>query len=184
MVKMCIGIVALALLAHAGGAEDYHRVILEHPKELVLEAGGLAAMPGGRLAVSTRRGEVWIAENAYAVDGHGVKWRQFASGLHESLGMAFHDGDLFVSQRSEVTRLHDTNDDGLADEYRCIAKGWGVTGAYHEYTYGPKFDPAGNLWITLNCTMGDVVLPNRDWRGWLPGWRRRRRRRCGQRRRG
>jgi hypothetical protein len=73
---------------------------------------------------------------------------------------------LFASQRSEITRLRDTDGDGIADEYHCVAKGWGVSGAYHEYTYGPKFDQAGNMWITLNCTMGDVVLPNRDWRGY------------------
>ncbi len=28
------------------------------------------------------------------------------------------------------------------------AKGWGVTGHYHEYAYGPKLDGDGNLWIT------------------------------------
>lgn len=148
-------------------AEDsYRKVPLEIPADLVLEAGGLARTPDGKLAVASRRGEVWIAQNPYAKDGKGVVWKRFASALHEPLGLAFHEGALYVSQRSEITRLRDANGDGVADEYRCAAKGWGVTGAYHEYTYGPKFDPRGNMWITLNCTMGDVVLPDKDWRGY------------------
>jgi len=148
------------------GADAYGCVALEHPADLTLEAGGLARMPGGKLAVATRRGEVWIAANPYAADGHNIGWRRFATTLHEPLGLAFHEGDLFVSQRSEITRLRDTNGDGVADEFRCIAKGWGVSGAYHEYTYGPKFDPAGNMWVTLNSTMGDAVFKDKDWRGY------------------
>jgi glucose/arabinose dehydrogenase len=162
-----IALVGVLLVPVPAGAEDaYRRVTLEQPADLVLEAGGLACIPDGRLAVATRRGEVWIAENPYAADGRGVKWRLFANALHEPLGLAFHDGALFTGQRSEITRLRDTDGDGIADEYRCVAKGWGVTGAYHEYTYGPKFDPKGDMWVTLNCTMGDVVVPDRDWRGY------------------
>ncbi|MES2596193.1 MAG: hypothetical protein V4662_12695 [Verrucomicrobiota bacterium] len=156
----------IACCAVAAGDEPYRVVTLECPDDIILEAGGLATMPDGKLAVATRRGEVWIAENPYAENGRGVKWRMFAHALHEPLGLAFYEGALFVSQRSEITRLRDTDNDGTADEYRCIAKGWGVSGAYHEYTYGPKFDPQGNMWITLNCTMGDAFVPQRDWRGY------------------
>ena len=57
------------------------------------------------------------------------------------LGLAWHDGALYATQRSEVTRLRDTDGDGVADEYLTAAKGWGVSGNYHEYAYGPVFDP-------------------------------------------
>jgi hypothetical protein len=86
--------------------------------------------------------------------------------LHEPLGLSFHDGALFTTQRSEVTRLRDTDGDGVADEFMSAAKGWGVSGNYHEYAYGPKFDPAGNMWVTLNCSMGKGEYPDRDWRGY------------------
>ncbi|MGV3660563.1 MAG: DUF7133 domain-containing protein [Prosthecobacter sp.] len=166
MVKACAWLVVLFLAFPLAAEEAYRRIVLEHPADLVLEAGGLARMPGGRLAVATRRGEVWIADKPYSKDGRDVGWHRFASALHEPLGLAYHEGALYVSQRSEITRLRDTDGDGTADEYRCVAKGWGVSGAYHEYTYGPKFDPAGNMWITLNCTMGDRALPHTDWRGY------------------
>lgn len=158
---------ALALAAAAEPAPAYRILPLEHPKEIVIEASGLARLPGGKLAAATRRGEVWIIENPYEPTGRGLRWRRFASALHEPLGLAFHDGALFTTQRSEVTRLADTDGDGAADEYLAAAKGWGVSGAYHEYAYGPKFDPAGNMWITLNCSMGNMAYPKQtDWRGY------------------
>jgi len=154
--------------AHAAEnpAAAYRVINLEYPRELSLEVGGLARLPGGKLAAAIRRGEVWIAENPYAVEGKGVRWKRFASGLHEPLGLALHDGDLFTTQRSEVTRLRDTNGDGVVDEYLCAGKGWGVSGAYHEYAYGPKFDPAGNMWVTLNCSMGKAEVKDSAWRGY------------------
>lgn len=163
-------IAGLMMTAVAVRAEEppaaYKVITLENPSDLSLEVGGLARLPGARLAAATRRGEVWIAENPYAAEGESIRWTRFASGLHEPLGLAFHDGALFTTQRSEVTRLRDTDGDGIADEYLCAAKGWGVSGAYHEYAYGPKFDPAGNMWVTLNCSMGKEAFPEKDWRGY------------------
>ena len=44
--------------------DDYYKMVtLPIPEGVVLEVGGLAVMPDGRLAVSTRRGEVWLVEN-------------------------------------------------------------------------------------------------------------------------
>jgi glucose/arabinose dehydrogenase len=170
MVKVPALLVVAALavgLVHAAEPEPAYKVItLEHPRDVTLEVGGLARLPGGRLAAATRRGEIWIAENPYTPDGLGLRWNRFATGLHEPLGLAFHDGALFTTQRSEVTRLRDTDGDGIADEFLSAAKGWGVSGNYHEYAYGPKFDPAGNMWVTLNCSMGKGAFPERDWRGY------------------
>jgi glucose/arabinose dehydrogenase len=156
-----------SLLARAEDVEgSYKTLTIEGPRDVALEVGGLARLPGGRLAAATRRGEIWIAENPYAKDGNGVRWSRFATGLHEPLGLAFHDGALFTTQRSEVTRLRDTDGDGVADEFLCAAKGWGVSSNYHEYAYGPKFDPSGNMWVTLNCSMGKGAFPDRQWRGY------------------
>ncbi len=171
MVRVCrfllMGFSLVAVFAHAEErAESYQVLTLEAPRDVPLEVGGLARVPGGRLAVATRRGEIWIAENPYASDGQGIHWNRFATALHEPLGLAFHDGALFTTQRSEVTRLRDIDGDGIADEFLCAAKGWGVSGNYHEYAYGPKFDPAGNMWVTLNCSMGKGAYPDRNWRGY------------------
>lgn len=136
------------------------------PPGVKMEASGLATLPDGRLAVATRNGEVWL----FKLDGSLP--HRFASGLHESLGLAYHDGALYATQRSEITCLRDTDGDDVADEYSTFAKGWGVSGNYHEYGYGPVFDPKGNAWITLNIGLGahwEAAMPKDEhakWRGW------------------
>ena len=136
------------------------------PPGVKMEASGLAALPDGRLAVATRNGEVWL----FKMDGSPP--RRFASGLHEPLGLSFHNGALYATQRSEVTCLRDTDGDDVADEYTTFAKGWGVSGNYHEYAYGPVFDHQGNAWITLNVGIGnhwEEAMPKDEhvkWRGW------------------
>lgn len=150
--------------------ERYYKLVTcELPPDLKLEASGMAVLPDGRLAVSIRKGEIWIAKDP---GSDRPRFTRFATGLHEPLGLAWRDGSLYTAQRSEVTRLTDTDGDGVADEYLTAAKGWGVSGNYHEYAYGPVFDPQGNLWVTLNQTLGGPVklagLRDREfpWRGW------------------
>ena len=155
----------VSLLFNSFAAENdfYKLTTVPFPKELKLEVSGMAALPGDRMAIAIRKGEIWIAEKLST--GRPV-YKKFASGLHEPLGLALHKGDLFTVQRSELTRLRDTDGDGRADEYLTHAKGWGVTGNYHEYAYGPAVDKAGNLWVALNCSIGKGPNPNNRWRGW------------------
>ncbi len=166
----------LALPAmQAEETNPYYRIVTYAvPKGTNLEASGLAVLPDGKLAVSLRKGEVWIIQNPQAEPATVEKlgYKLFASGMHEILGLAWHAGALYVTQRSEVTRLRDTDGDGSADEYQTVGQGWGVSGAYHEYAYGPVFDREGNMHNTLNCSMGkkwagageEGVHPL--WRGW------------------
>jgi len=159
-------LLSLALLTTACLAEeaDYYRIVtLDAPKDLKLEVGGIAPLPDGRVAVAIRKGEVWFIDGPLT---DKPKFSLFASGLHEPLGLAYRDGAFYLVQRSEVTKLRDTDNDGRADEYLTFAKGWGVTGNYHEYAYGPVFDREGNLWLTLNCSMGKKIDPQDQWRGW------------------
>lgn len=149
------------------------------PTMPVLEISGLETLADGRVAVAVRKGEVWMIDGAYDDPADQVSFKPFASALHEPLGLLFHDGELLTVQRAELTGLKDTDGDGIADQYRTVASGWGLTGHYHEYAYGPKRDSAGNLWITLNIGMGlrgaeltrtisDPILGYRQapWRGW------------------
>ena len=179
----------------AAGESDYYRIITiatspaatksrakywkPAPKNLALEVSGLELLDDRRLAVAIRKGEVWFLDGVYDDPPKNVTYKRFASSLHEPLGL-LKDGDSFVTApRTELTRLRDSDKDGVADEYLTVAKGWGVTGNYHEYAYGPKRDGRGNLWFTLNIGMGlkgdqrnrvvtDPVLgvSQGRWRGW------------------
>lgn len=124
-------------------------------------------MDDDKLAVSTRHGEVWIISNPYMKDGLLPNYRLFASGLHESLGLAYYNGDLYTTQRPELTRLRDVNGDGVADEYKTIYS-FEITGNYHEYAYGPVFDKEGNMYVNLNLGwFGDHMESRVKWRGWM-----------------
>jgi len=177
LVTVLVAAFFLHPVAEADESDYYQLTPFPLPETLKLEASGLATLPDGRLAVAIRKGEIWILENPLLPKPNATAddyvWKRFASGLHEPLGLTWHDGALYTTQRSEVTRLEDNDKDGVADAYLTAAKGWGVSGNYHEYAYGPVFDADGTMWITLNIDMGkspELGIPgqagNTKWRGW------------------
>jgi len=145
--------------------EDYYKVIpIPVPEEIVLEAGGLDFMPDGKLAVSTRRGDIFMVSNALDDEANNETFSLWARGLHEVLGLAYTDGWLYATQRPEITRIKDTDKDGRADLFETVSDGWGISGDYHEYAFGSKFDPDGNMWVVL-CLTGSFSskVPYRGW---------------------
>ena len=156
-----------ALRGVQAGEEEYYRMItLPTPKGLPFEVSGLETLRTGSLAVAIRRGEVWLIENPYWDPPGKLRLKRIASALHEPLGLLQHGDSLYLAQRSELTRMRDRDRDGVMDEYRTLFNGWGITGNYHEYAYGPKVDNEGNFWVTLNSTIGEKTTPNEAWRGW------------------
>ena len=147
--------------------EDYFQIrTVPIPEHVVLEVGGLAFMPDDALAVSTRHGEVWIIHDPYMKDGKLPSFRLFAQGLHEALGLNCIDGDLYLTQRSELTRLRDLDRDGEADEYKTVAS-WPLSGNYHEYAYGPVLDRNGNMMVNLNLAWIGHGASLSKWHGWM-----------------
>jgi azurin/glucose/arabinose dehydrogenase len=147
--------------------QDYYTIVdVPIPDGIELEVGGLAITPAGSLGVSTRRGEIWIIDNPYMEGTRIPRFDRFAYGLHEPLGLAFHNGSFYSTQRSEITKLTDTNADGKADAYETVVS-WPLSGNYHEYSYGPLFTPEGDMLITLNfgCIGHGASLAK--WRGWM-----------------
>jgi glucose/arabinose dehydrogenase len=144
---------------------DYYKILtFTPPPGEVLEAGAIEALPGGKVAVGTRRGEVWVIDNAYDPDPKKVKFSRFAHGLHEVLGLAHKDGWLYVTQRPDVSRIKDSDGDGKADVFEVVADGWEISGDYHEYAFGSRFDKNGELWLTL-CLTGSFTSDSK-FRGW------------------
>ncbi|GAA4327875.1 hypothetical protein GCM10023149_31590 [Mucilaginibacter gynuensis] len=140
--------------------KDYYRIVtLPTPEGVELEVGGLALMPDGSIAASTRRGDVYIIQNPYMLNGSLPYYKKFASGLHEILGLAYKDGALYMVQRGELTKLVDKDGDGKADVYETVYA-WPISGNYHEYSYGPIIMPNGNMMVNLN-----VGFDNEWWRG-------------------
>ncbi len=148
-------------------AKYYRLLSFFEPPEVVLEVGGLCVMDDGRPAVATRRGEIWIIDNAYEDPPVNQRYIRFASGLHEPLGLQWRDGSLWTVQRGELTRMTDLDGDDRADVFETVSDQWGVSGNYHEFGFGPKFDGQGRIWVSLNVGfcggLGKSTVP---WRGW------------------
>jgi azurin/glucose/arabinose dehydrogenase len=153
--------------SNAANEAEYYRIsTLPIPEGVVLEVGGLETMPDGRLAVATRRGDVWLIENPGGANGSQPHYTRFARGLHEALGLTYRDGALLTTQRSELTRLRDTDGDGRADRYETVYD-WPLSGNYHEYSFGPVFSPAGDMYVTLNLAWIGYGESFVKWRGWM-----------------
>ncbi|NBQ56867.1 MAG: auracyanin family protein [Opitutaceae bacterium] len=144
----------------------WQRTPLPIPEGIVLEVSGILPVAGQRLLVTTRRGEVWWIDGAYAADPK-PRYTLFAQGLHEPLGIiAAPSGGYYVAQRQELTRLVDSDGDGRADVFETVAK-LPISGSYHEYAFGPVLAPNGNLRITLNVAFGGSTQAPVPWRGWM-----------------
>lgn len=120
------------------------------------EIFAVAFSPEGDLYVASRSGEIWRA------DRHAQNWRRFASGLNEPLGLLVDSSRVaYVMQRPELTKIEDTDGDGIADKYTTIVSNWGITGNYHEFPYGIKRDKDGNFLGALGLDSGGAKeLPN------------------------
>lgn len=154
-----------ASIANAASQSDYYlREEIPLPPGEVMEIGSIALMPDQQIAVTTRRGDLWICSGAYADDLSKVTWKKFAQNLHEPLGMFWKNGALFLTQRPEITKITDSNNDGLADTFKTVCSDWGITGDYHEYAFGSEPDKNGDIWVVL-CLTGSSGA-DADWRGW------------------
>ena len=166
------------------------------PQDITLEVGGLGWLDKQqtRLLACTRRGELYVIDNVYAdqlaLEGEMLKtkndegkdvevnptaeqtiqYKRMLFGLHEPLGMLVnppnYPAGIYMAQRSELTRVADTDNDDRIDEVETFSNSWEISGSYHEYAFGPKLGKDGQLWITLNRPFGGGQEPKAYWRGW------------------
>ncbi len=113
--------------------------------------GGLDFFPDGkRAALCTWSGDVWIVSG---IDEslQNVRWKRFASGLYQPLGLKIVDGKIYVTGRDQITRLHDLNNDGEADFYENFNNDCLVSANYHEFAMDLQTDKEGNFYYTKAC---------------------------------
>ena len=95
-----------------------------------------------------RRSEVRLVEDTDG-DGYADKATVFAGGFNSIMGLAWHDGTLYVMHAPLLTALRDTKGTGVADERKDLVAGLGLT---------PEENP-----VRLHCANG--VTAGHD--GWL-----------------
>ncbi len=109
-------------------------------------------LPNGDLAVSMVHGDVWIASGVGEASGE-LRWRRFATGLHQPLDLKVFRGSIYVLGRDQITRLHDHNKDGAADEYENFFSDFETSPDGHDYNTCLESDAEGNFYF-LSATQG------------------------------
>ena len=170
-----LGVLALAGLlactfAQAAEEAEYYQIDTFPTEDLPMEVGAMTLMSDGNLLVGTRRGDVYVLENAYGDPADAI-FRPWARGLAQPLGFLEHNGWIYTAQRGELSRMKDSNGDGEADVFETVCDAWDISGNYHEYNFGPRMDKEGYMWVTLNKPFGgqpysDPEIKQAHWRGW------------------
>ena len=157
LISVVVGPVALyaqelgSMWGTAAEEEKYYKLVsIPIPDEVPLKAGSFDILPDGRLAVGTRKGDVYFVDGAFE-EIPSPKYHLFASGQDEIFGLSEKDGDIYITQFAEVTKLSDTDEDGVADRYETLSNAWGYE-EFHEFAFGSKHDPEGNIWVVLGLT--------------------------------
>ncbi len=100
---------------------------------------------GKRAAVSTWDGDVWVVSG---IDDKLEKltWKRFSSGMYETLGLKIVNDVIYTVGRDEITRYHDTNNDGEADYYENFCNLFASSDGFHEFQFDLQADKAGNFY--------------------------------------
>lgn len=134
--------------AGAGYAVDDIPLPKDNPWESNIRFGAFDFFSdGNRAACSSWNGDVWIAEGIKG-DLSEIKWRRFASGLYQTLGLKIVDDVIYTHGRDQLTRLHDLNGDGEADFYECFNNDVLITPGFHEFSFDLLTDKEGNFYFS------------------------------------
>ena len=107
--------------------------------------GGFDFLPDGRAVICAFHGDVWIVSG---IDDtlQNLKWKRFATGLFQPLGVKVQNGEIYVAGRDQITHLKDLNGDGEADLYENFNNDTVVTPNYHEFVLDLHTDSKGNFY--------------------------------------
>ncbi len=109
-------------------------------------------LPNGDGVICTIMGEVWIVSGLDESLEH-LRWRRFATGLCQPLGLRVIGGEIYVLGRDQITHLHDLNDDGEADFYECYSNAYATSPGGHDYVTGLQCDGGGEFY-TVSANQG------------------------------
>lgn len=146
----------------AAEAKYYPVVDIPIPSTVPMRPGGLEVLPDGRLAVGTRRGDIYFVTGAFATPPK-PGFQLFATGQDEIFSLAWRDGAMISTSFGEVTRIRDLDGDGVADRYETLSNNWGYAEG-HEFAFASKPDSEGNVWVALGLS-GSYESHNL-FRGW------------------
>lgn len=129
--------------------ESYYPPKDNFGREQLFEALGLSLTQDNTTVIATRTAGIWRM-----VKG---QWHLFAEGTFDSLGVLVEDKKgltVIAGQKAELTRISDTNGDGIADSYETLFDAHSYHGNYHSYMHGPARGNDGAYYISINLADG------------------------------
>ncbi len=117
-----------------------------NPWKTLFFVSGCDFLPNGDAAICTMTGEVWLCRGIDAGLAT-LRWKRFATGLHQPLGLKVVDGIIHVLGRDQLTRLHDINGDDEADFYECLTNAQTTSAGGHDYITGCERDDKGRWYF-------------------------------------
>lgn len=119
---------------------------LDNPWKRDVRIGDIQFLPDGTGVGVTVDGDVWLIRGLEEPGGN-VRWRRFASGLHEPMSLAIRAGEIFVFDRNGIWRLRDTKNTGEADVHELFSNAFAQTADMREFPSSVRLAPGGEFII-------------------------------------
>lgn len=132
----------------------------ENPWNAHMQMGGFDFHPDDpdKAAICTWLGDVWTVEGISALPPATLKWKRIATGLFQPLGLKYRDGEIFVTCRDQLVRIHDLNGDGETDYVESFNNDHQVTEHFHEFAMGLQTDEEGNFYYAKSARHAKTAL--------------------------
>lgn len=116
----------------------------DNPYQALLFASGVDFTSDGAGYVCTIHGDVW---RVTGIDAglQSLRWKRVASGLFQPLGLKVRDDQVYVLGKDRITRLVDTDGDGVTDFYATFFDGIATSPGGHDYVTCLEVDSEGRF---------------------------------------
>lgn len=141
------------------------------PDDFKPQVGAMAFLPDGRLLVTNfkpnqsggflpdlRDGTIYLLDGVTGTDRKKITVKKVAESVQEPLGLCVvKDANIpkgyhvYLSQRTEITELIDTNNDDVFDQMKTVAKAWDAVN-YHHFCFGLA-EKDGFLYASLSTSI-------------------------------
>lgn len=116
----------------------------------------IAFGPDGRLYVGDISGALWAVEAAPGDPG-GARLTRLADGFQLLLGLAWHEGELYVASQGKIEALRDVDGDGTLEARRTVVDGLPAMILRPHSNNSITFGPDGRLYFGVGSTSAGEV---------------------------
>ncbi|MDF1841126.1 MAG: c-type cytochrome [Rubripirellula sp.] len=129
-----------------GYALDTISLPSENPWNAWLRTSALDFFEDGRCVVTTHGGDVYLV-SGIDTTLQNVTWKRYAAGLFEPFGVRVIGGQIYVTCRDGIKRLHDFDGNDEADFIEAFWIDDDVSSMFHAYNFDLQTDSQGNFYF-------------------------------------